>query len=49
MGRLAQPKDVGNACRMLASPDAAHVTGAIIPVDGGYVITKAVGGSPFAI
>ena len=49
MGRLAQPKDVGNACRMLASPDAAHVTGAISPVDGGYVITKAVGGSPFAI
>jgi len=49
MGRLTRAEDVGNACRMLASPDAAQITGAVIPVDGGYVITKAAGGSPFAV
>jgi NAD(P)-dependent dehydrogenase (short-subunit alcohol dehydrogenase family) len=34
-GRLASPQDLGNVCVMLASPLAAHVTGAVIPVDGG--------------
>ena len=34
--RLAQPDDVAHAVLYLASPDSAHVTGAVLPVDGGY-------------
>jgi meso-butanediol dehydrogenase/(S,S)-butanediol dehydrogenase/diacetyl reductase len=35
MGRVGQPQDVANAVLFLASDEAAHVTGANIPVDGG--------------
>lgn len=35
MGRLADPRDIGAACVMLASPLARHITGAILDVDGG--------------
>lgn len=35
-GRLAEPGDVAAAIAYLASADSAHVTGASIPVDGGY-------------
>lgn len=48
LGRLARPADLGAACVMLAGSGAAYVTGSIVTVDGGYTITKAVGGSPFA-
>lgn len=34
-GRLATPKELGNVCVMLASPLSAHITGAVVPVDGG--------------
>ncbi|WP_193597050.1 SDR family oxidoreductase [Microbacterium sp. YJN-G] len=34
-GRLAQPREIGDVCVMLASPFSAHVTGAVVPVDGG--------------
>lgn len=34
-GQLASPAEIGNVCVMLASPLSTHVTGAVIPVDGG--------------
>jgi NAD(P)-dependent dehydrogenase (short-subunit alcohol dehydrogenase family) len=36
LGRLARPEDVSKAILFLASDESAHVTGASIPVDGGY-------------
>jgi NAD(P)-dependent dehydrogenase (short-subunit alcohol dehydrogenase family) len=36
LGRLAQPEDVAAAILYLASDDSAFVTGASLPVDGGY-------------
>lgn len=36
LGRLGTPADVGNACLFLASPFGSFVTGAILPVDGGW-------------
>lgn len=47
LGRLTEPEDIARACRALAGEDSAYITGAIIPVDGGYQVTKAGGGSPF--
>ena len=39
MKRWGQPADVAGPVLFLASPDAAFITGAILPVDGGYLIT----------
>jgi 3-oxoacyl-[acyl-carrier protein] reductase len=47
-GRLVTPDDVAAACLFLASPAAAAITGAVLPVDGGYIVTKSPGGSPLA-
>jgi NAD(P)-dependent dehydrogenase (short-subunit alcohol dehydrogenase family) len=35
-GRLAEPEDVAAAVAYLAADESAHVTGASIPIDGGY-------------
>ncbi len=35
LGRVAEPADVAPAVLFLASPDAAYITGAVLPVDGG--------------
>ena len=36
IGRFGQPEDVAQACLFLASDESSFVTGAILPVDGGY-------------
>jgi 3-oxoacyl-[acyl-carrier protein] reductase len=35
LGRLASPDEIAGTITFLASADAAFITGAIIPVDGG--------------
>jgi 3-oxoacyl-[acyl-carrier protein] reductase len=35
LGRYAQPAEVAASVRFLASDEAAYITGAVIPVDGG--------------
>jgi NAD(P)-dependent dehydrogenase (short-subunit alcohol dehydrogenase family) len=38
MGKLGTPGDVANAVNFLISPEAAYITGAVLPVDGGNSI-----------
>jgi NAD(P)-dependent dehydrogenase (short-subunit alcohol dehydrogenase family) len=38
LGRWGRPEDVAGAAVFLCSPAAAFITGAILPVDGGYSI-----------
>ncbi|UFZ05409.1 SDR family oxidoreductase [Bradyrhizobium ontarionense] len=37
-GRLAEPDDIAAATRFLLSAEARHVTGAVLPVDGGLTL-----------
>lgn len=36
LGRLAQPREVADPVYFLASPASSYVTGAVLPIDGGY-------------
>lgn len=38
LGRLGDPHDVAGAVLFLVSESARHITGAVIPVDGGYLL-----------
>lgn len=38
LGRLGDPRDVANTVVFLVSEAARHITGAVIPVDGGYLL-----------
>jgi NAD(P)-dependent dehydrogenase (short-subunit alcohol dehydrogenase family) len=37
MGRWGEPQEVAGAAAFLAGPDAGFITGAVLPVDGGYL------------
>jgi NAD(P)-dependent dehydrogenase (short-subunit alcohol dehydrogenase family) len=37
MGRLGEPSEVAEAILFLASDEASFITGAILPVDGGFL------------
>ncbi|MEO8344935.1 MAG: SDR family oxidoreductase [Betaproteobacteria bacterium] len=39
LARWAQPDDIAGAAVFLCSPAARFITGAILPVDGGYMVT----------
>jgi NAD(P)-dependent dehydrogenase (short-subunit alcohol dehydrogenase family) len=38
LGRVGQPEEIGAAIAWLASDAAGYVTGAVLPIDGGYII-----------
>jgi 3-oxoacyl-[acyl-carrier protein] reductase len=38
LGRLGDPQDVANVVLFLCSEQARHITGAVIPVDGGHLL-----------
>ena len=36
LGRIGVPADIGGAIAFLCSPDAAYISGAVLPIDGGF-------------
>jgi 3-oxoacyl-[acyl-carrier protein] reductase len=39
LGRLATPEDIASAAVYLASDEASFITGVILPVDGGRMVS----------
>jgi NAD(P)-dependent dehydrogenase (short-subunit alcohol dehydrogenase family) len=40
VGRIGEPEDMGAACVYLASRAGSFVTGALLPVDGGLLVSR---------
>ena len=36
MGRLGEPQEIANAALFFVSDEASFITGACVPIDGGY-------------
>lgn len=41
-GRMGRPEDIGKAAAFLASDDADYITGAVLAVDGGFLLRDAI-------
>lgn len=41
VGRFAKPREIASAILYLASDEASYITGAILPVDGGWIANRA--------
>ena len=39
MGRYGRPEEYGDAVAFLASERAAYITGSVVRVDGGYILS----------
>jgi NAD(P)-dependent dehydrogenase (short-subunit alcohol dehydrogenase family) len=44
LGRLAEPEDIARAALFLASDDSSYITGAVVPIDGGWQVSAPSGG-----
>ena len=41
-GRIGTPEDIGKAAAFLASDEADYITGAVLAVDGGFLLRDAI-------
>ena len=45
---IGQTQDVGNVCCFLASELSGYITGTVLPVDGGFLLTKSAAQTPYS-
>ncbi len=47
VGHIGQVQDIADFCAFLLSDASGYISGAYLPIDGAYAITKTVGNTPF--